>query len=97
MAENVSLGWEQEIIRVLQDTALRAGLNMTIKEVLKQIHDKQTTQRIVDFFKSKKIGNYNELIPIDLKSNPRFYLLLQGNIYLQYVRVDEGKRHSISR
>jgi hypothetical protein len=88
MVENFS--WDQEVIRILGQQALKGVITVTVKEILKQVKSSQIKQRLVDFLKSQGLNNYGELIAVDLRSNPRLYSLLQNDAYEKYVRVDEG-------
>jgi hypothetical protein len=87
MAEN--LDWNQLVLHVLEEQAIGGIISMTIKEILAHIDDPQIRQRIINFLKSRGLKQ-GELIAVDLRQNPRLYVILQGDIYAQYVQVDEG-------
>ena len=56
MVENFS--WDQEVIRILGQQALKGVNTVTVKEILKQVKSSQIKQRLVDFLKSQGLNNY---------------------------------------
>ena len=84
------MNWDQEILHVLEDQALRGIISMTVKEILIHVNNSKLKLRIVDFLKSRGLNDHGDLIAVNLRLNPRLYVILQNNMYEEYVRVDEG-------
>jgi hypothetical protein len=68
--------WDEVVLRILGEQALRGILTLSVKEILNEIRNSQIKQQIVDFLKTKSIGNYKDIIAVDLRSNPNLYTLL---------------------